>query len=330
MISAPLSDIADLIPTVRAHLGPEPRACCLVVGLVGSQPLTVDVVAEDDVVRDPSMVRTAFESVVREHGVEHVVLIYHGCTPGTVDLEALAVLLEHPDGARVAVSHALRVCDELWWAVRCGPGCCDGSTHDVPREDARWRPWLSVDAGTTPHRSAPEAEAGHRAFLQQPVVLAAAQDAAGHLGWEDVVRAWARLMRAGDEWAPEDLGAVLAVFDDVVARDQLLWSIVPDLAGPEPFALPQEKPLRTLQVETAHLERLLLAVPATWRPEWLCFVAAGYWRDDALPQAVRLAEEAWGSNRQLRLAQLLSAVTSAGITYRSLSALDGPAWGAVS
>ena len=317
-----IGTIADLIPVVPHQFGFHPSAS-LVVMLLDGRRLAGAFRVDEIAVSAADGLRACLEAARRRSGARSCVVMAYRCTPGVVDLEAIVEVC----AAVLPVEHALAVSDGMWWASHCEPGCCDGAVHPVDaascaqaaaRFAGRTQPAVDRDAALADLRRVSSGES--------EIVAGLLGEARHPLDPARVRQAWKRALRVsashtltagpvGERYPLEDLAVLTEAFEDATLRDQLVWTLAPELGcGPD-----RPGPLWSAPVPSSALVLLVAAVPPSRRVYWHSLIGFARWREGDSIGAVLAAQEALDLDPERNLPNLLLQLASSGLSYEGFA-----------
>lgn len=315
MTTLRLSGIGPLLALMPYEFGFHPYAS-LVVTLMRDAQVAASVRFDESVVCEEHIHHVS-EQVWAAAGhlaVTGVVLTAYRCSP-EFDL-ALAVEALSPG---VRVEHAINVAQEVWWATSCAHSCCDGALAPLPV--AADVPCLAAVVAAR----VPPATSRDAALAAVRHVDAVAQSAVRDLQHDvpadpaETQRSWCALTRSSESVITPQVRADLAVvthaISNPVLRDEMVWSIVPELVSFDERAESRWSD----PVTSARLLDLLTAVPTPARSHWLCLVALARWREGERPLALLAALEAQALDARLPLVDLVVRMTASGMTYEEFA-----------
>ena len=128
----------------------------------------------------------------------------------------------------------------------------------------------------------------------------------------------------GNHLKPPDahmIAAVLIGMDDRWTRDEFLATLVPELVGswdPPMPPIPRTQSRRVAEV----LRQTLALIPDEHRATWLVFVALARWRSGDVTGAYLAADEAYETEQEQSLTQLVLQLLSLQTTYDDFIGAD--------
>ena len=311
MTTLHLSGMGPLLALMPYEFGFAPTASLVVTFMDGGR--VAGAARFDEAVVTPEHVHHVRDRVVEASnrlGTSGVVVTAYQCSPG-VDLDLVTRAL----APAVEVEHALVVAPDVWWATTCTKGCCDGALAPVPTAADVPSLASALEARLEPASSRDEAVAALHAV--SPLAQRAVADLlVGLPGETGRVRAAWREVASGSGHPHstrerEALALVVDAMPDPLLRDEMVWSVVPELAA----GARTTRQCWSEPVSSQRLLEILVAVPEPARAHWLCLVALARWREGERPSAVLAAAEAQERGARLPLVDLVVRMTSSGMAY---------------